>query len=166
MQYWITCVALILGLIPMTASQTAKAADVLDVKMIGSDLARDIAAGSVTSCFEKGYAVSAVVVDRNGDIMSAIRGDFSSRFTIEIAGGKARAVILSGIASTEFRASREDIRQELNHLPGVLIMGGGLPIESGGSRIGAVGVSGAPGADIDEACAQDALDAVIDRIGF
>ncbi len=166
MQYWLTCVALILGLVPVTASQAAKAADVLDVKMIGSDLARDIAAGSVTSCFESGYAVSAVVVDRNGDIMSAIRGDFSSPFTIEIAAGKARAVILSGISSTEFRASREDIRQELNHLPGVLIMGGGLPIESGGSRIGAVGVSGAPGADLDEACAQEALDAVIDRIGF
>jgi uncharacterized protein GlcG (DUF336 family) len=143
-----------------------KAADVLDVKVIGSDLARDIADGSVKECTEQGYAVSAVVVDRSGDIMAAIRGDLASRFTLDIAAGKARAVILSGVNSTEFRESRADIRPDLNHLDGVLVMGGGLIIESGGSRIGAVGVSGAPGADLDAACAEAALDAVFERLGF
>ena len=47
-----------------------------------------------------------------------------------------------------------------------MMMDGGLPISVGGSRIGAVGVSGAPGGDIDEACAQAALDALFDRIEF
>lgn len=142
------------------------AADVLNVKVIGSDLARDIADGSVKECTEQGYAVSAVVVDRSGDIMAALRGDVASRYTLDIAAGKARAVILSGVNSTEFRESRADIRSELNHLDGVLIMGGALVIESGGSRIGAVGVSGAPGADLDAACAEAALDAVFERLEF
>ncbi len=143
-----------------------RAADVLDVKVIGSDLARDIADGSVKACTDMGYSVSAVVVDRSGDIMAALRSDFASRFTMDIAAGKARAVILSSSNSTAFRESREDIRLDLNHLDGVLIMGGGLIIESAGSKIGAVGVSGAPGADIDEACAEAAMEAVFERIGF
>ena len=150
----------------LACSFTAQAADVLDVKVIGSDLARDIADRSVKECTDQGYAVSAVVVDRNGDIMAALRGDVASRFTLDIAAGKARAVILSGVNSTEFRESRADIRPELNHLEGVLVMGGGLIIESGGSRIGAVGVSGAPGADLDAACAEAALDAVFERLEF
>lgn len=153
-------------IIAVGSISSPKAADVLDVKVIGSALARDLASIAVDKCFEKGYAASAVVVDRNGDTMAAIRGDFSSRFTLEIAAGKARAVTLSGVSSTEFRESRADIRADLNHLEGVLIMGGGLPIESGGGRIGAIGVSGAPGSDIDEACAQEAMDDLFDRIGF
>lgn len=145
---------------------TAHAADVLNVKTIGTDLARDIADGSVKACTEQGYQVGAVVVDRNGDIMVAIRSDLAPRFTLDIAAGKARAVILGGVRSTELRENRADLRMDLNHLDGVLIMGGALPIEAGGMRIGAVGVSGAPGADLDEACSQEALDALFDRIEF
>ena len=150
----------------LTFSTSTHAADVLDVKVIGSDLARDIANVSVKTCTDQGYAVSAVVVDRSGDIMAALRGDLASRFTLDIAAGKARAVILSGVNSTEFRESRSDIRPDLNHLEGVLVMGGGLLIESGGSKIGAVGVSGAPGAELDAACAEAALDAVFERLEF
>ncbi len=143
-----------------------QAADILDVKTIGTDLARDIADGSVKACTEQGYQVGAVVVDRNGDIMVAIRSDLAPRFTLDIAAGKARAVILGGVRSTELRENRADLRMDLNHLDGVLIMGGGLPIEAAGVRIGAVGVSGAPGADLDEACSQEAIDALFDRIEF
>ncbi len=159
-----TGIAVAISWVVVTAQ--ANAADVLDVKVIGTDLARDIADGAVKKCADEGYAASAVVVDRNGDTMVAIRGDVASRFTLEIAAGKARAVILSGAASKELRANRGDIRAELNHLEGILVMDGGLPIESGGFRIGAVGVSGAPTGAIDEACAQGAIDDVFDRIGF
>lgn len=144
----------------------ANATDVLDVKVIGSELARDIVDISLKSCVDQGYSVGVVVVDRNGDIVAARRSDYASRFTLEIAVGKARAVILSGVSSTEFRDNRADIRQELNHVTGVLLVGGALSLESAGSRIGAVGISGAPGADLDEACAQVAIDEVIDRLEF
>ncbi|MCW8852985.1 MAG: heme-binding protein, partial [Gammaproteobacteria bacterium] len=61
---------------------------------------------------------------------------------------------------------REDIRPELNHMKGIIIMQGALPIEIAGSRIGAIGVSGAPGGDLDERCAQQALDALVERLEF
>ncbi len=144
----------------------AAAEDVLTVKTIGMDLARDIANLSVKACVEKGYQASAVVVDRNGDIMAAIRSDLASRFTLEIAERKAKTVILSGADSGQIRASREDIRQELNHISSIIIMQGGVQIVAGGNRVGAVGVSGAPGGDIDEACARAAMEKLFDRIEF
>lgn len=144
----------------------AAAEDVLSVRTIGTDLARDIADGTLKACAERGYQTSAVVVDRGGNVVVAMRGDLAAPHTLEIAESKAGAVILSGIDSGTLRRNRDDIRPELNHLKGVLVMEGGLPIVAGGTRVGAVGVSGAPGGDIDAACAQDAIDALFDRIEF
>ncbi|MCK4833541.1 MAG: heme-binding protein, partial [Gammaproteobacteria bacterium] len=134
------------------------AGDSLTVKTISLDLANDIAIESIRTCRKMGYQVSAVVVDRNGLVQTALRDDLASRFTLQIAEEKANSVILSGSNSGEFRRSRADIRPELNHMDGIIIMQGALPIEIAGSRIGAIGVSGAPGGDKDEACAQQALD--------
>lgn len=144
----------------------ARAADVLDVKTIGTDLARDIADQTVAACTEKGYSVSAVVVDRGGNTIAVLRSQFAAVQTIDIAGGKARGAIMAGTPTSALRASRPDLAANLNLLDDVKMMDGGLPISAGGGRIGAVGVSGAPGGDIDEACAQEALDAVFDRIEF
>jgi uncharacterized protein GlcG (DUF336 family) len=145
---------------------TGGASDVIGVKNIGMELARDIASEAVLACRKKGYQVSAVVVDRNGIQRAAIRDDIASRFTLEIAERKANMVVMSGVASGEFRASRADIRPELNHIDGLIVMEGGLPLEAGGSRIGAVGVSGAPGGDIDASCAAEALAKMEDRLAF
>lgn len=142
------------------------ASDSLTVKTIGMELARDIANESIIACRKKGYQVSAVVVDRNGLIQAALRDDLASRFTLQIAEEKANSVILSGLNSGELRKNRNDIRPELNHMDGIIIMQGGIPIEVAGSRIGAIGVSGAPGGEKDELCAKQALDIVSDRIAF
>ena len=145
---------------------SAIASDVLSVKNIGVELARDIANKAVMVCRKQGYQVSAVVVDRNGNIRAALRDDLASRFTLQIAEEKANAAILSGISSGEFRKSRGDIRPELNHINGLIILEGGLLISAGGYRIGAVGVSGAPGGDKDEICARKALENVEERLEF
>lgn len=149
-----------------TMNTSLFAVDSLSVKTIGVELARDIAFESIVACRKQGFQVSAVVVDRNGLVQAALRDDLASRFTLQIAEEKANSVILSGISSGEFRKSREDIRQELNHMDGIIIMQGALPIEAAGSKIGAVGVSGAPGGDKDEACAQVALDKLNERLEF
>jgi len=152
-------------LIPILSS-TAYANDSLTVKTISMELARDIANESINVCRKKGYQVSAVVVDRSGLIQVALRDDLASRFTLQIAEEKANSVILSGINSGEFRQSRGDIRPELNHMDGIIIMQGALPIETAGSRIGAIGVSGAPGGEKDELCAQKALEHFSERLEF
>ena len=150
-----------------TLSPTASLAeDVIEEKTIGMELARDLATEAIKACREKGYSVSAVIVDRHGNQRVAIRDDYASRFTLQIAEEKANSSIMSGLKSGDFRAQRGDIRPELNHVNGVLIMVGAVPIIQGGIRIGALGVSGAPGGEKDEACAQVALEKLEDRLLF
>ncbi len=149
-----------------TITTALHAGDSVSVRTIGLELAKDIAFESVKACRKQGFQVSAVVVDRNGLVQAALRDDLASRFTLQIAEEKANSVILSGINSGEFRKAREDIRPELNHMKGIIIMQGALPIEIAGSRIGAIGVSGAPGGHLDERCAQQALDTLVERLEF
>jgi uncharacterized protein GlcG (DUF336 family) len=149
-----------------TITTALHAGDSVSVRTIGVELAKDIAFESVKACRKQGFQVSAVVVDRNGLVQAALRDDLASRFTLQIAEEKANSVILSGINSGEFRKAREDIRPELNHMKGIIIMQGALPIEIAGSRIGAIGVSGAPGGHLDERCAQQALDTLVERLEF
>lgn len=145
---------------------SVNAADTITVKRMSMELAADVAKAAVEECRKRGYQVSAVVVDRNGIPQVMMRDVLSNRFTIQIAEDKANAVILSGVSSSEFRKNRADIRQEMNHVDGIIMLEGGMPIRAGGSLLGAVGVSGAPGGDIDEACARRAVESVQERLEF
>lgn len=138
--------------------------DVVTSDRIGMGLAADIAEEAVAACTQRGYAVTAVVVDPSGDPQVMMRATHAPRFTRQIATDKARAVILARIDSGAFRANREDIRMEMNHVDGILVLDGAVAIESAGSTIGALGVSGAPGGDKDAACAREALEAFFDRL--
>ena len=155
-----------LGLMVSLSSPVVLAEDVLEEKNIGMELARDLATESILACREQGFSVSAVVVDKHGNQRVALRDDFASRFTLQIAEEKANASVMSGLKSGDFRAKRGDIRPELNHVDGVLMMIGGVPIISGGARIGAIGVSGAPGGEKDEACVMKALEKFEERLAF
>lgn len=140
--------------------------DMLPVKQIGLELARDIAMHAIETCRKSGYNVSAVVLDRAGNVQVAMRDTLAARPTLEIAERKAGMSVMSGSDSGEFRDARADIRPELNHINGLIVMEGGLPIQAGGSMIGAVGVSGAPGGDKDKVCAAAGLKAVEERLEF
>ncbi|MCW8934923.1 MAG: heme-binding protein [Gammaproteobacteria bacterium] len=149
-----------------TLTFAAHAADVVTDNSIGMELARDIASETVLACRNEGYHVSAVVVDRHGLVRAALRDDLASRFTLEIAERKANMTVMAWVDSGQFKKSREDIRQELNHIEGLIVMEGGIKITSGGFNVGAVGVSGAPGGDKDAACANKALKKLNERIEF
>jgi uncharacterized protein GlcG (DUF336 family) len=45
--------------------------------------------------------------------------------------------------------------------PNVMAIGGGLPIEAAGAVVAAIGVSGAPGGEADDACAKAGIDAIL-----
>jgi uncharacterized protein GlcG (DUF336 family) len=140
--------------------------DLITVKQISLELARDLAMKAVETCRASGYNISAVVLDRAGNVQAALRDTLAAPYTLEISERKAGLAIMSGIPSGEFRDTRADIRPELNHIHGLIVMEGGLPIQAGGSQIGAIGVSGAPGSDKDAACAAKALEALRERLEF
>lgn len=157
---------LALALLALPPHALAAQPDMLPVKQISMELARDIATVAVETCRKDGYNVSAVVLDRAGNVQVALRDTLATRHTLEIAERKAGMTVMSGAASGEFRAARGDIRPELNHIAGLIVMEGALPIRAAGSLIGAIGVSGAPGGDKDDACAAAALKKVEERLEF
>ena len=150
----------------MLSPSALKAADVVSDKSIGMELSRDLADEAIKACRKDGYHVSAVVVDRYGLLRAALRDDLASRFTLEIAERKANMTVMAWTDSAAFKKNREDIRQELNHIKGLIVMDGGIKILASGFNLGAIGVSGAPGGDKDAACAKQALKKLDERIQF
>ena len=127
-------------------STSAFASDVVTIKNVGMEMARDLASEAI--------------------VRAALRDDMAPRFSLDIAEQKANASIMGGVSSATFRKNREDIRMEMDNVDGILLLDGGVLIESGGNRIGALGVSGAPGGDKDEACANEAIKKMNDRLQF
>jgi uncharacterized protein GlcG (DUF336 family) len=128
-------------------------------------VALTIARTSVESCVAKGYPESAVVVDRDGETIVAIRGDNAGAHTMENARRKAYTAMTFKLSTTEYAKRFADnnplVRQQVT-LPNVIAIPGGLPIKVGNEVVGGIGASGSPG--VDEPCVQAGLDAVADQL--
>jgi len=144
----------------------ANAQDLIPAQRMSLDLAVEIATAAIDGCRKDGYQVSVVVTDRTGNPIVIMQDDYSNKFFTELAHGKANAVTLSGATSGELRENMSRMVNELNQLNGVKVLTGGVPVRVAGSLLGTVGVSGAPGGDLDEACALMGVDAVQDRLDF
>jgi uncharacterized protein GlcG (DUF336 family) len=128
-------------------------------------VAETIAETAIESCAAQGYHVSAVVVDRSGETLVALRGDNASPHTMENARRKAYTALSFRTSTTEyakrFASDNPVVRQQVT-LPNVIAIPGGLPVKVGDDVIGGVGVSGSPG--VDEPCVQAGLDKVADKL--
>jgi uncharacterized protein GlcG (DUF336 family) len=144
---------------------TPSSAQLLVRKDLSYALAKTIAEASIESCASHGYNVSAVVVDRAGQTIAALRGDNSAPHTMENARRKAYTAMSfrqpSSAYAKKFADNDPTVRQQVT-LPNVIAIGGGLPIKVGNDVIGGAGVSGSPG--VDEGCVQAALDKVADQL--
>jgi uncharacterized protein GlcG (DUF336 family) len=129
------------------------------------DVALAIAKGAVEACAAKGYRESAVVVDRDGETIVAIRGDNAAPHTMENARRKAYTAMSFRTSTTEYAKRFADdnpvVRQQVT-LPNVIAIPGGLPIKVGEEVVGGIGASGSPG--VDEPCVQAGLDKVADQL--
>ena len=153
------------GLLLLTSAQVS-AQGLVNTKQLSLDMARTVADAAIDACRKKGYQVSVVVTDRSGEPLVMLRDIYSNRYFTELAHGKTQAVIMGNTTSAELRSNRPDMVNELNLLDGVKVLAGGVPLQSAGALVGAVGVSGAPGGDRDEACARAGADAVQEILEF
>ena len=136
-------------------------AELLTEKNLSTSLALTIAQAAYDSCVQHGYHVSVHVVGREGQVLVAIRGDGSSPHTLENSLRKAYTARTFRTSSGEFaQRVKDNPTLGVVHLPGVIAVQGALPIKVGEDVIGAVGVSGAPGGDKDEACSKAGIDKV------
>lgn len=141
---------------------------VYTVKAMTPEVAAKAATAAMLSCRNKGYQVGVAVVDRAGLPISFVRDRFAGPHTVDMAINKAwtaasfKTTTLELALETQAGKSMSGIRA----LPRVIAAGGGVPIEASGSLFGAIGVSGGPGGEADEACAKDGIKAIEDLIDF
>jgi uncharacterized protein GlcG (DUF336 family) len=144
----------------------AHAQGVRTERNISLELANQIAAASVAACNAKGYPVAATVVDRAGHIRSVQRADNAGPHTL---GASLQKAYTSASARNNTLAIMEIAQKNpgaanVAHIPGFLLLGGGVPVRVGNEVIGAVGIGGAPSGQIDEQCAVAALEQVKDQL--
>ena len=136
-------------------------AQVLARKDLSSAMAVTIATTAAATCKAQGFKVSVHVVGRLGEILVAIKGDDAPPHTMENSFRKAYTARTTRAPSGEM-AKRIVTNPTMGqvHLTNIIASQGALPITIGDDVIGAVGVSGAPGGDKDEACAKTGIDTV------
>src|SRR5215213_216449 len=134
----------------------ANAQGLVMVRDVSLEMALTIAQTALEHCRKDNYKIGVSVVDRGGHVLVTLRDHGAAHHTVELAQRKA-------YTSRIFRQSSKDFSQRLRDNPisaglgttsGVLASVGGIPIKSGEEVIGGVGVSGAPGGQRDEDCAN------------
>jgi uncharacterized protein GlcG (DUF336 family) len=154
----------LLGLSGASFAQEA----VFQTKSLTPETALAAAKAALESCRKRGYQVAVAVVDRAGVTQVVLRDRFAGAHTVEVAANKAWTAASLRTSTMALAAETQPGRpmSGLRNLPRFLAAGGGLAIEGGGTVFGAIGVSGAPGGDADEACAQAGIKAISNAIEF
>ncbi|MGH6726562.1 MAG: GlcG/HbpS family heme-binding protein [Pseudolabrys sp.] len=159
---------LALSSVPPLSEPLRAEENLVTFKSMSIDLALSLARAALTDCQKHGYQVTVAVVDRFGVPQVLLRDRFAGAHTVPTATGKAWTAV-------SFRSDTSDLvsatgpgspQAGVRALPGVTIIAGGVMVEAAGSLVGAVGVSGAPGGDNDEACAKAGIAAVRDKLDF
>ncbi|MBX9843110.1 MAG: heme-binding protein [Xanthobacteraceae bacterium] len=137
-------------------------------KSLTTEVALDLASAALAECRKRGYQAAVAVVDRFGVTQVMLRDRFAGAHTPATAASKAWTAASFRTNTTDLVAQTQPGMPQagLRGLPGAVILGGGVAIEAGGSLVGAVGVSGAPGGDADDACAKAGIEAVRDKLEF
>ena len=140
---------------------TAAYAQLVTRKDLSLEAALTVAQTAISACKAQGYRVSVHVVGRNGEVLVGVRGDGTGPHTFENSMKKAYT---SRTFNTPSGAFADRIKANPTSgqifLSNIVAAQGALPIKVGDETIGAVGVSGAPGGDKDEACAQAGIDKI------
>ena len=155
--------------VALTLALPARAQEALvTYKSLTPEVALDLARAALTACRERGFQVAVVVVDRFGVTQVLLRDRFAGAHTVATATGKAWTAVSFRTNTAELAAMTQPGMPQagVRSLPGVVAIAGGVMVEAGGSLVGGVGVSGAPGGDADEACARAGIEAVHERLEF
>lgn len=141
---------------------------VFQTRSLTPETALVAAKAAMESCRKQGYQVAVAVVDRAGLAQVVLRDRFAGAHTLDVATNKAWTAASFRTPTSALAVETQPGRpmSGLRNLPRFLAAGGGLVIEAGGSVFGAIGVSGAPGGDADDACAQAGIKAIADAIEF
>src|SRR5258705_12879112 len=149
-----------LAVLGFTCALAAPAsAQLLTEKSLSAAMAMTIAQIALDTCTKQGYHVSMHVLGRNGEVLVAVRGDGAPPHTMENSQRKAYTSRTFRVPSGEFvQRVKDNPTTGAVHLSGIIAAQGALPIKAGDEDIAAVGASGAPGGEKEEACPKAGID--------
>ena len=163
--------AIAFALITLAAAATVPVSaqsPTFEIKSLTTETALVAAKAALASCRKQGFQVAVAVVDRAGLTQAFLRDRFAGAHSIDVATGKAWTAasfrMATGALAVETQPGKP--MSGLRDAPRMMAVAGGLPIEGGGNFYGAIGVSGAPGGDADEACAKAGIAAISEAIEF
>jgi uncharacterized protein GlcG (DUF336 family) len=164
MRYPVLIVAAMLALATPAVGDDA----IVVTKSLSPEVALEAAQAAMKKCRDNGFQIAVAVVDRSGLPQVMLRDRFAGLHAPDTAVRKAYTAVSFRSATSDLTKSVRSGQLDpgLAQLPRIALLGGGLMIEAGGSLLGGIGVSGAPGGDKDEECAKAGLDAIRDRIDF
>ncbi len=144
-------------------SMTALSQDLLTQKVISVDMAQTMAQATVAQCRANGYRVSVSIIDNGGLLKAFLRDDGSGAGTGDLSRSKAYTALVFRRTSAETAKAFGAMTPPPN-VAGTVMLAGGVPIKVGTETIGAIGVSGAPGGEKDEVCADAGIAKVADKL--
>jgi uncharacterized protein GlcG (DUF336 family) len=154
-------IAILLG----AGSLAVPANDILLVQhALSAQAAFQIAQGAVDKCGADGYHISLTILDSAGQVKLSLRGDSTGPHTLEHSRKKSYTALTFKRSSAETAKAWESRPTPPPAIEGTVAAGGGVPIKVGNEVIGAIGVSGAPGGDKDEACALAGIAKVSEQL--
>ncbi len=131
------------------------------VQRLSGDSALKVAQAAMMECRKQGYQITATVVDKNGIVQAVARDTLAPPVSIGISRDKAYTAV-NFSADTSTMTSRQNT--PVGSIDGVLMSAGGVNINVAGTIYGAVGVSGAPSGETDEACAKAGVKAIAEDL--
>jgi uncharacterized protein GlcG (DUF336 family) len=139
------------------ASQ-AGAQGVVTQRILSLNLAHTIAEAALAECRGRGFHTSVAVVDRSGALLVMLRDELASPATLDMARGKAYTAMVFRSSTLDFQkaTANDPTRAPQRNVPGILALGGGVPITVNGEILGGVASSGSSQKDDDE-CARAGL---------
>jgi uncharacterized protein GlcG (DUF336 family) len=152
-----------LGALALLLFASAALADAtFTVRVMTPETALKAAQAALEKCRASGYQATVAVVDRMGVLQVLLRDRFAGAHTTDMASAKAYTAASFRTNTTDLAAATQPGRPQsgIRNRPGVAAVGGGMMIEAGGSLLGAIGVSGAPGGKEDDACALAGVEAI------
>jgi uncharacterized protein GlcG (DUF336 family) len=159
---------LFIAALAAAANVQAQERGTFTIRQLVPETAMKAVRAALEDCRKRGYQVAVAVVDRGGVEQALLRDRFAGPHTPGTAVGKGWTAVSFRSNTLEFAAETQPGKPSsgIRHRPGVVAVGGGVLIETAGSIIGAIGVSGAPTGEADELCARAGVAAIRDDIDF
>jgi uncharacterized protein GlcG (DUF336 family) len=162
---------LLIGMLALGFNGAVSAVDepaLVTFQALSLETAQALADAALDACRKAGFQIAVAVVDRSGVPQVVLRDRYAGAHTPDTATRKAWTAAsfntdTLALADTTQAGNAQSGVRNVTH---ALMIGGGVPIEVAGSLVGAVGVSGAPGGEQDDACARSGLAAIEERLMF